>query len=185
MKGYGYQTRAPPVVTSCLPHPGTRHLTSRLGSDRTALLLPGRAGPVLPGWRMWGCWPEKGIAVQPAPAHSPGPQVLGLLPSALPLVKVSASTLSFPSNHLSSSDCFPPSVPLPSLQASLFFMLKGESQGVGAGGLARRKRAERDRAAGEEVTSFGVQSRGRCSHSLPPNDPWTRDCPQAPPQWAS
>lgn len=33
-------------------------------------------------------------------------------------------------------------------QVSFLFMLKGESQGVGAGGLARRKRAERDRAAG-------------------------------------
>ena len=43
---------------------------------------------------------------------------------------------------------------------------------MGAGGLARRKRAERDRAAGEEVTSVGVQSGGRCSHSLPSNDPW-------------
>ena len=78
----------------------------------------------------------------------------------------------------------PQSLHPPNEPVSLFFMLKGESKWVEAGGLARRKRTERDRAGWGEGTS-GVQPGGWCSHGLPPHDPWPQDCPQGPPHWTS
>lgn len=147
------------------PAPGTRGPSAAQLADRGVLAREGHSSPACPSSLPWPSNTRSASLCPPAPQSFCFHFIVSVATTSLP------QTVSLPRSLY----------PLYK-QVSFLFTLKAESQGVGAGGLARRKRAERDRAAGEEVTSVGVQSGGWCSHSLPPKDPWAQDCPQAPPQ---
>lgn len=154
---------SPPAPWTCRPS-----ATRLVDGGGEVLAREGPSSPAGPSPLPWPSSTRSASLCPPAPQSFCFHFIVSVATTSLPLIV-----------------SLPQSLYPPYKQVSLFFMLKGESQGLGAGSLARRKRTERDRAAGEEVISVRVQSGGWYSHSLPPNDPRAQDCPQAPPQWAS